>query len=104
MKKTTPKTKAKAKVDNVENLESLIKNNKPKEAEKMLQSFLEKDPTPEERGEMYVAYLSAYVNTTKAIQDRYEGSLKNTIKSLEEINQKEKELSQKIELQKAKIN
>lgn len=79
-------------------LAGYIKADKWQEAKKLLDSYLNSDLSLEEKGAAYVAFITTYLEIMGKINEGYEAILDEVLSEIKTLDEKEKELDQKIRL------
>lgn len=83
-------------------LEQLLVDGNFDAAKKMLDGYLNSDLSREIKGAAYVAFVMTYVSVMNRVYEKYNQALDETIANLNFADQKEKEVSEKIQLAKVK--
>lgn len=83
-------------------LESLLNAREWEKAKVLLNSFLESDVSQEEKGAMYVSFVTTYLSVSNRISAEYESALDDAISTVKSLNVKEKEVHTKIDLARVK--
>lgn len=89
-------------VFDIEQLESLLNAREWAKAKALLNSFLQADISEEEKGAMYVAFVTTYLSVMNRINDEYEAALDDAISTVKALNEKEKEVNTKVDLARIK--
>jgi uncharacterized membrane protein len=89
-------------VFDIDHLESLLNARQWNKAKELLNSFLQADISEEEKGAMYVAFVTTYLSVMNRINDEYESALDDAIATVKTLNEKEKEVKTKIDLARIK--
>ena len=87
---------------NTEQLESLLNAREWAKAKALLNSFLQSNVSQEEKGAMYVAFVTTYLSVMNRINEEYESALDDAISSVKALNVSEKEVHTKIDLARVK--
>ncbi|MDO8601943.1 MAG: hypothetical protein Q7R62_02355 [bacterium] len=85
-----------------EQLESLLNARQWQKAKALLNSFLQAEITQEEKGAIYVAFVTTYLSVMNRISAEYEAALDDAITNVKVLNAKEKEVHTKIDLARVK--
>lgn len=85
-----------------EQLESLLNARQWTKAKALLDSFLEAEISQEEKGAMYVSFVTTYLSVMNRINAEYEAALDEAIASVKILNEKEKEVHTKVDLARVK--
>lgn len=86
----------------VEQLESLLNAREWAKAKALLQSGLQSDISREEKGALYVAFVTTYLSVMNRINAEYEAALDDAISTVKALNEKEKEVHKKVDLARIK--
>lgn len=86
----------------IEQLESLLNARQWDKAKALLNSFLQADISEEEKGGIYVSFVTTYLSVMNRINDEYESALDDAISTVKALNEKEKEVKTKIDLARIK--
>jgi len=89
-------------VFDVEQLESLLNARQWAKAKSLLNSALQAEIPKEEKGALYVAFVTTYLSVMNRINAEYEAALDDAIASVKTLNEKEKELHKKVDLARVK--
>lgn len=79
-------------------LEELLSANKLDEAQALVQDFLAQDLSKEEKGEAYIDMASLYMRVATKLNQEYSEFLAETIKSLQELDKRESQIGDSIDL------
>ncbi|MDP3880988.1 MAG: hypothetical protein Q8Q32_02310 [bacterium] len=79
-------------------LATYIREDKWQEAKKLLDGYLNSDLSLEEKGAAYVAFVSTYLDIMNKINEGYETVLDEVLSEIKELDDREKELDEKIRL------
>ena len=79
-------------------LAGYIRQDKWQEAKKLLDSYLNSDLSLEEKGAVYVAFVTTYLEIMGKINEGYEAILDELLSEIKTLDEQEKELDEKIRL------
>jgi methanogenic corrinoid protein MtbC1 len=83
----------------VETLTTLFKEGKLDEAKTLINSLVQRELTSREKGELYVNFLSMYMDVVNSLNQEYKLFLQQTLASLKDIKKAEKKVEEDIKIE-----
>lgn len=86
----------------IHKLESHLNAREWDKAKALLNEYLHSEVSEEEKGAMYVTFVTTYLAVMNRINAEYESALSDAITTVKAINEKEKEVNKRIDLARIK--
>jgi hypothetical protein len=89
-------------VFNIDQLESHLNAREWDKAKSLLNEYLRSEISDDEKGAIYVAFVTTYLSVMNRINAEYEAALDDAISTIQAVNKKEKEINDQIDLARVK--